>query len=118
MGGAIVALAALALAWQLLVALVLPPFAFDALTYHLTIVATWLQQDNLDPTPLSLCCSHYPANAELMFTWPVLFEGSDALVDTVQIGFAVLGSLATAGIARSAGLGRAAVGGGRRAVRR
>jgi len=104
---AILALAALALAWQLLVALVLPPFAYDALTYHLTIVATWLQQGDLDPTPLSLCCSHYPANAELMFTWPVLFEGSDALVDTVQIGFAVLGSLATAGIARSAGLGAA-----------
>lgn len=105
---AMVALAAAALGWQLLVALVLPPFAFDALTYHLTIVATWLQQDNLDPTPLSVCCSHYPANAELMFTWPVLFGGSDALVDTVQVGFAVLGSLATAGIARSAGLGRAA----------
>ena len=30
---ALVALAALALAWQLLVSLVLPPFAFDALTY-------------------------------------------------------------------------------------
>jgi len=50
---AIVALAVLLLAWQLLVALVLPPFAFDALTYHLTIVATWLQHGNLDPTTLS-----------------------------------------------------------------
>ena len=104
---AIVALATLALAWQLLVALVLPPFAYDALTYHLTIVATWLQHGDLDPTPLSLCCAHYPANAELMFAWPVLFAGGDGLVDSVQIAFAVLGALATAGIARSAGLGAA-----------
>ena len=101
---AIVLLAALALGWQLLVALVLPPFAFDALTYHLTIVATWLQAGDLAPTPLSICCARYPANPELIFAWPVLFGGDDSLVDTVQVGFAVLGALATAGLARSAGL--------------
>ncbi|MEY2513510.1 MAG: hypothetical protein QOJ89_868 [bacterium] len=101
---AVVALAVCALCWQLLVALVLPPFAYDALTYHLTIVATWLTQGNLDPTPLSLCCARYPANAELLFTWPALFLGSDALVDTVQVGFAALAALAVAGIARSADL--------------
>ncbi|MEA2219189.1 MAG: hypothetical protein QOJ35_1815, partial [Solirubrobacteraceae bacterium] len=101
---AVVALAVCALCWQLLVALVLGPFAYDALTYHLTTVATWLQAGNLDPTPLSLCCARYPAGAELEFAWPVLFLGSDALVDTVQVGFAALGALAVAGIARSAGL--------------
>jgi hypothetical protein len=100
----VIALAAAALAWQLLVALILPPFAFDAITYHLTTVATWLRAENLDPTPLSLCCAYYPATAELMFTWPILFLGTDSVVDTVQIGFAVLGALATAGITRSAGL--------------
>lgn len=104
---AIVLLALLALAWQLLVALVLDPFAYDALTYHLTIVATWLREGNLDPTPLSICCARYPANAELMFAWPALFLGDDALVDTVQLGFVALGALAVAGIARSAGLGAA-----------
>lgn len=102
---AVVAVAVLALGWQLLVALVLPPYAYDALTYHLTIVASWLQQENLDATPLSLCCARYPANAELLFTWPALFTGDDSLVDTVQVGFAVIGSLAAAGIARTAGLG-------------
>src|SRR5918994_5448661 len=100
----VVALAVAALGWQLLVAIVLPPFAYDALTYHLTTVATWLQNGNLDPTPLSLCCARYPNNAELMFAWPVLFLGRDALVDTVQIAFAALGALAAAGVARSAGL--------------
>jgi hypothetical protein len=103
-----VALAAVALAWQLLVGLVLPPFAYDALTYHLTMTASWLREANVDPTPLSLCCARYPANAELLFTWPVLLLGTDTIVDTVQLGFAVLGALAVAGIARTAGLGGAA----------
>ena len=101
---ATVALAALALGWQVVVALVLPPYAFDAITYHLTITASWLQAENLDPTVLSLCCAYYPATSELMFAWPMLFLGTDLLVDTVQIGFAVLAALAVAGIARSAGL--------------
>lgn len=101
---ALVALALVALGWQLVVALVMPPFAYDAITYHLTIVASWLQAENIEPTPLSLCCAYYPATAELQFAWPALLLGSDALVDTVQIGFAALGALAVAGIARSAGL--------------
>lgn len=101
---AIVTLAALALGWQLVVALVLPPFAYDALTYHLTIVASWLQAENIDPTPLSLCCAHYPATAELMFAYPTLLLGTDAATNTVQIGFAALGAVAVAGIARSARL--------------
>jgi hypothetical protein len=103
----LVAFAVLALAWQALVALLLPPFAYDALTYHLTIAAAWLQQESVEPTALSLCCAYYPANAELLFTWPMLLLGTDTLVDTVQLGGAVLGALAVAGIARSAGLGDA-----------
>jgi len=100
----LVAVAVVALAWQLFVALVLPPFAYDALTYHLTMAASWVRDGSLEPTPLSLCCAYYPANAELAFTWPLLFLGSDTIVDTVQVGFAALGALAAAGIARSAGL--------------
>ncbi|MDP8907580.1 MAG: glycosyltransferase family 39 protein [Chloroflexota bacterium] len=104
----VVGLAVVALAWQALVALVLPPFAYDALTYHLTTAATWVQRGDLDPVNLSLCCSTYPLNGELFFAWPMLLEGSDAVVGTVQIGFALLASLAVAGLARSAGLCTAA----------
>ena len=104
----VVALAFVALTWQAVVALVLPPYAFDALTYHLTIAASWLQQGDLEPTTLSLCCAYYPANAELLFTWPMLLLGNDTLVDTVQIGCAALGALSVAGIARTARLGSAA----------
>jgi hypothetical protein len=98
----------LALAWQTVVALALPPYAFDALTYHLTTVATWIQHSNLAPTPLSLCCARYPANAELMFAWPMLLTHTDYLVDTVQIGFALLGACSVAGIVSTAKLGNTA----------
>jgi hypothetical protein len=103
----LVALAAVALAWQLFVALVLPPYAYDALGYHLTIVGSWLVRGNVSASNLSPCCARFPANAELMFAWPVVLLHSDALVDTVQVAFALLGALAVVGIARSAGLSRA-----------
>jgi hypothetical protein len=96
--------AAGALAWQAVVAIVLRPYAYDGLTYHLTTAATWVQQGDLGETTLSNCCASYPLTADLMFAWPMLFQGSDALVNTVQLGFVVLGALAVMGIARAAGL--------------
>jgi hypothetical protein len=101
---ALAALACAALAWQVLVALVLPPFAFDALGYHLVLAGGWVQAQSLDPVTLSLCCAYYPGNSELLFAWPMLFEDSDAAVGLVQIPFVMLGALAVAGIVRSAGL--------------
>lgn len=105
---ALVLLAASALAWEAFVALVLPPYAYDALTYHLTTVATWVQHHNLAPTKLSLCCGYYPDGAELLVAAPAVLLGSDAIVGLTQVFFAVLGAVATAGIARTAGVSRAA----------
>jgi hypothetical protein len=105
---ATVALAGVALLWQVVVALVLPPFAYDALTYHLTIAATWVQQGDLTPTPLSLCCAWYPASPELLTAWPMLLQGSDVLVGLVQIPFVLLGAAAVAGAARTCALSRSA----------
>ena len=103
---ALVVLAGLALGWQLVVALVLPPYAFDALTYHLTTVAEWIRHGDLAPSPLDLCCAYYPATPELLITLPALLLGNDALVDVVQVPFVLLGAAATAGLARSAGVCR------------
>lgn len=102
----IVGLAALALAWQLLVALVLPPYAYDALTYHLTTVASWVRSGSLAPSALSQCCAYYPSNAELLSAWQVVLLGSDALVGTVQVLAAASGGVAVAAIGRSARLSR------------
>lgn len=103
---ALVALACLALLWQLLVALVLPPYAFDALSYHLPVVATWVQTGGLGLDPLSTCCAYYALNAELLLAWPVALLGDDLLVGVVQLLAAVLCGLASAGIARTAGASR------------
>ena len=96
----------LALGWQLLVAFVLPPFAYDGLTYHLTNVASWIHAGRIVPSPLSLCCAYYPGNAELPSAWLMILHGQDWLVGIVQIGVAALGGLAVGGLGRTAGLSR------------
>jgi hypothetical protein len=103
----IVMIAAAALAWQLLVALVLPPYAYDALSYHLLTVFTWVKSGSLDTSPMNLCCAYYPANPDLLTAWPVVLLHSDALVGVVQVLAAVLCGLAVAGLGRTLGLGRA-----------
>jgi hypothetical protein len=110
---ALVGLALAELVWRVFSAAVLPPYAWDGLSYHLTTTAEWIQRGEIVTNPLSLCCAHYPLNTELTFVWPGLLLGNDSLVDGVQIGFAVLGALAVAGVGRVSGLtgrGAAAVG--------
>jgi hypothetical protein len=99
----LVVAAGAAMAWRLVLALVLPPFAYDALAYHLTAVAGWVQTGRIAPNPYALCCSRYPSNTEVLFAWPTVFLGRDTVTDTVQIVTALLGALAVAGLARAAG---------------
>jgi hypothetical protein len=90
--------------WRAVLVILLPPYAYDGLSYHLTTVVQWIDAGRLDPNPLSLCCAHYPAGGELMFAWPLLLLGRDTLVDGVQLLFAVLGAVSVGGIARSVGV--------------
>ena len=101
---ALVVLAGLALAWRTLLAVVLPPFGFDAIVYHLTIVADWVQGGRVEANHYVTCCSHYPSGVEALFAWPALFMDDDLLVDTPQIALAVLAALAVAGLGRWVGL--------------
>ncbi len=103
---ALVLLAGLSLAWQVVVALVLPPYAYDALTYHLTTVAVWVQSGSLRPSPFSRCCAFYPFTPELLVGFPVVLLHDNSLVGLVQVPFVLLGAAATAGIARIVGLAR------------
>jgi Dolichyl-phosphate-mannose-protein mannosyltransferase len=104
--GILCVVAAAEVVWRTFSAAVLPPYAWDGLSYHLTTTAEWIQRGKLVTNPLSLCCAHYPLNTELTFVWPGLLLGNDTLVDGVQIGFALLGAAAVAGIARVAGCSR------------
>lgn len=100
----LLAVAAAAVIWEAFVGVVLTPYAYDALTYHLITAVGWIQHGNLDKSPLTPCCAHYPLTAELLFTWPMLLSGNDGVVNLVQVCFIVLGGFAVAGIARSAGV--------------
>jgi hypothetical protein len=94
--------------WRLVVAYVLPPSGFDALWYHLTTVAWWLQEGEITTKSLNVWSSVYPANGELFFTWVAVFLRDDTFLDVVQLPFGLVGVLAVAGIARVAGLGTVA----------
>lgn len=102
LAAAFAALAGLALAWRVVLALFLPPYGFDALTFHLVSVVHWLEVDRIATTPLNVCCALYPQNGELLVTWPALLGGRAEYVDLVQIVSALVGAAAVAGIARAA----------------
>lgn len=103
----LVALAGAELVWRAFAGYVLPPYGYDALWYHLTSVGGWLQNGAIDLSPFNFRSNTFPANGELTFAWVALFLRSDAWVNVVQLGFAVAGSLAVGGIARTVGLSRA-----------
>lgn len=101
---ALTLVAALALAWRVVLAFVLPPFAFDALTYHATAVAHWVKSGTVGANTYSFCCAHYPSNGELLDSWFAVFTHSDTLVDGAQVATALLGALAVAALARWIGV--------------
>lgn len=96
----------LELAWRIVLAFVLPPLGADALTYHLTTVAWWVQRGGFFPNPFSDISEGYPANTELVFTHIALFSHDAQIVDVAQMAFALSGALATVGIARVLGASR------------
>jgi hypothetical protein len=100
-----VVLAAGAVLHRALFALLLPPERFDALAYHLVFVGDWVQRGAIGGSELQRagCCAWYPANAEVAYGWLGVFIHSDRLVGLGQIGFLIVGGLATASIARSVG---------------
>jgi 4-amino-4-deoxy-L-arabinose transferase-like glycosyltransferase len=105
---ALVALAAIALAWRLLIAYTFPPYTWDGLAYHLTAVAGWLQDERIGANQLHIYASTFPMNGELVGAWLTLFHKTDTWVDAFQMPFAIIGAIAVAGLARVAGAGKPA----------
>jgi hypothetical protein len=101
---ALIALAVTQVLWRLFVAWILPPLGFDALWYHLTTVAWWLQNGRITGNPLVLWSDVYPADSELGATWIALFLHKDTFVDLAQLPIGIMGALAVVGIARTVGV--------------
>src|SRR5688572_9896329 len=100
----LMAVAAVQVLWRLVVAYLMPPYAPDALWYHLTTVAGWLQEGRIGPSAFTIWSTVYPFNGELLFAWPAVLLGNDTFVDLGQLPLAVLAATAVAGIARTVGL--------------
>jgi hypothetical protein len=96
-------------AFAVAVAFVMPPYAWDGLSYHLPAVAYWIQQGHIGLTPYWIYSNVYPMNAELTFAWPTLLLGNDTMIDSGQLVFALMGALAVAVIARAMGARRSSV---------
>lgn len=98
---------------NLAVALFAPPTAFDAISYHLTFAAKWLQEGRLVlvPTPFGAEASAYaPANGSLFFLWLMLPFHHDLLAKVGQFPFLVLSMAALFAIGRArSGSARAAL---------
>jgi hypothetical protein len=93
-------------AWAAVSAALLPPYAWDALDYHLPAVAYWVQQSEISTTPYHLFSNVFPMNTELTMAWPAAMLRSDALLNFSEFPFALLGALALVVIARAIDLRR------------
>jgi hypothetical protein len=102
----LVAVTCAELLWRIVIGIVMPPYAGDALWYHLTTVASWIQAGRIGPSELSIWSTVHPQAGELLFAWTSVLLGDDRLVDLVQLPFAVLGAVGVAGIGRTCGLTR------------
>jgi hypothetical protein len=90
-------------------ALLMPPLAWDALSYHLTFAVTWIKKGSLilfnAPDQIAENV-HFPINGDIIATWYLLPFSSDVLVNTMNFPITLLGGIACYGIARELGLSR------------
>jgi hypothetical protein len=84
----------------------LPPFVWDALTYHLTNVAEWTQRGRIMVFPTTVERIYLPANFEVLMSWFTVFLHHDIVVEASGILAYILALLAVMALGRSLGLAR------------
>jgi len=90
-------------------ALLMPPLAWDCLTYHLTFAALWIKKGTLiffnAPDQMSYN-GFFPINGEIFASWLLLPFHNDLLVNTMNFPIMLLGGISCYAIARELGLTR------------
>lgn len=90
-------------------ALLMPPLAWDCLTYHLTSSALWIKKGTLlffrAPDVIEYS-SHYQVNGQIFTSWLLLPFHNDLLVNTMNFPLTLLGGTSCYAIARELGLTR------------
>jgi len=84
----------------------LPPFVWDALTYHLTNVAAWTQQGRIGLFEAPVARIYSPANFEVLSTWLTVFIHHDMMIEAAGIPSYILAVLAVYATTRGLGLSR------------
>jgi 4-amino-4-deoxy-L-arabinose transferase-like glycosyltransferase len=105
--GSLLAAAVAILAWTAFIALVAPPNNFDSMTYHMSRVAHWRQNQTIAfyPTHIERQLS-FPPFAEFVVAHLVIVSGGDRLANLVQ-WFSLLGcALGISLVAGQFGAGR------------
>ncbi|GEM_PF-1004528 len=101
-------LSGLTVAWIVFTGYLFPPYAWDALWYHLPI-AGYIMQDGAirevsNHSFINQFINIFPKNMELFFIWNIIFLQNDAIVDLSQLPFAITGALAVYSIAVKLGV--------------
>jgi len=99
-------LAAVILVLLVFMALLVPPYSWDSLTYHLTSPVEWMKKGTIQiiPTPFGDQAPAYsPANGELFFLWLMLPLGSDLFARVGGLPFYLLSALTIYLITRRVG---------------
>ena len=90
-------------------ALLMPPLAWDCITYHLTFATLWIKKGTLmvfnapDQIAENL---HFPINGDIFAAWLLLPFRTDLLVNTMNFPITFLGGIASYSIARELGFNR------------
>jgi hypothetical protein len=79
----------------------LPPFVWDSLTYHLTRVAQWTQDQRISLFDTPVDRIYTPANYEVFAAWFTVFILHDVVVEAAGLPAYLLAGLSVYAIARS-----------------
>lgn len=87
---------------------VLPPFVWDSLTYHLTNVAHWVQAGRIELFSTPVVRIYSAANFEVLAAWFAVFLHHDLVVEAAGLPAYGLGLLAVYALGRNLEFSRAA----------
>jgi 4-amino-4-deoxy-L-arabinose transferase-like glycosyltransferase len=107
LAGALVLVALLQLAREVVHVVLLPPYVWDTLTYHLPRLPEWIQAGRLTVVDTPSLRTHWPAGHELLQLWLAVFPRHDAFVEAAGIPFHAMAAASVYAIARGLGQARA-----------
>jgi len=93
--------------WIILSAFLFPPRGVDDLTYHLTAIYEYIQNQEIFLLPLYYRM-HFvlPMNAEFLFMWPLNYFKSTNSIGLIQYTYSLIGMIVIYALARSLSLKR------------